>query len=544
MAEATQFGHDRVAHILADRLLTVPTFQRSYAWERANVEAFLSDIKKAREQGVDYFLGTVVFANNPGGSRQQIVDGQQRLATTAVLLIAVRDALRDFKRDDAARKIDETYIRGYNLATEQHVERLQMNSDDEPDYEKLLARTPFEESSSGLFVAYESCREHLHQLAPTADDYRALIEITTQLAESVQVLVAVASDLPEAYVIFETLNDRGADLTKADLLKNYLFSQAGEKFDVIQKQWISVTSRFEKAADLVRFIRYEHMSRQGHVTTRGLYRALQRDIGEGALGAQTYMSGLEAALPVYEALRDPEASVWRSLDVDGRDAVLGFRRFGFESSIPLLLAAFRKWKPREAAKLYIKVVGWSLRALYAGKLGGGSAEQAFSQAAIAISEGNATTQPDVRENLAMIAVEDSEFKSLFANAGSINVTRARYLLGQLERAARLQAQESIEGLPDWASRTVTIEHIFPRTLAKGDEGASAFVETLPNMALLERSINREVDDLPFEEKHPAYEPSGFKLTTALASTTSWSKEDMRDRAKYLAELAVTAWPAS
>lgn len=48
---------------------------------------------------------------------------------------------------------------------------------------------------------------------------------TDQLENGVQVLIAVASSLPEAYVIFETLNDRGADLTTADLLKNYLFSE-------------------------------------------------------------------------------------------------------------------------------------------------------------------------------------------------------------------------------------------------------------------------------------------------------------------------------
>lgn len=542
MAEATQFGHDRVAHILADRLLTVPSFQRSYAWETSNVEAFLADIKKAREQGVAYFLGTVVFANNPSGSRQQIVDGQQRLATTAVLLIAIRDALRDFKRDDAAQKIDETYIRGYDLATEQHVERLRMNVDDESDYERLLARTPHEETSSGLFAAYEACRKHILQLAPTAEYYRKLIEITTQLDESVQVLVAVASDLPEAYVIFETLNDRGADLTKADLLKNYLFSQAGEKFEVIQNQWISVTSRFEKAADLVRFIRYEHMSRRGHVTTRSLYRALQEDIGEGALGAQEYITRLQGALPVYEALRDPEADLWCGIDVDTRDAVLGFRRFGFESSIPLLLAAFRKWKTRDAAKLYVKVVGWSFRALFAGKLGGGSAEQAFSQAAIAVADGRAKTQADVRTGLASIFVEDSEFKSLFVNSGSITSARARYVLGQLERAARARANQTVEGMPDWASRTVTIEHIFPRALARTDDEALAFTETLANMALLERSINRQAEDKSFDEKRGAYTRSGFILTSRLAELSSWESGAVKTRAQTLGHLAAIAWP--
>jgi hypothetical protein len=82
MAEATQFDHDRLSHLLADHLLRVPEFQRSYPWDESNVDEFLIDLESARRRGTPYFMGTVVFANSPeDGQRQQIVDGQQRLAT-------------------------------------------------------------------------------------------------------------------------------------------------------------------------------------------------------------------------------------------------------------------------------------------------------------------------------------------------------------------------------------------------------------------------------------------------------------------------------
>lgn len=105
MPDATQFDHDRISHLLADRLLEVPPFQRSYSWDEGNVADFLNDLEVARKKQTGYFLGTVVFANSSNGTRQQIVDGQQRLATTAILLVAIRDALRDFKKDKDRKSV-------------------------------------------------------------------------------------------------------------------------------------------------------------------------------------------------------------------------------------------------------------------------------------------------------------------------------------------------------------------------------------------------------------------------------------------------------
>ena len=95
MADTTQFGHDQLGHLLADYLLEVPRFQRSYSWDQGNVEEYLADLASARNKDVDYFMGTVVFASpDKEGGRKQIVDGQQRLATTAILITALRDQLR------------------------------------------------------------------------------------------------------------------------------------------------------------------------------------------------------------------------------------------------------------------------------------------------------------------------------------------------------------------------------------------------------------------------------------------------------------------
>lgn len=542
MADSTQFDHDRIGHLLADRLLEVPNFQRSYAWESGHVDDFLADLQEARKADVGYFLGTIVFANNGDAGRQLIVDGQQRLTTTAVLLLAIRDLLLEYDKTKQANHIDETYLRGYDLDAEEKVERLILNPEDQPSYDALLSREGgFDPQNGRLSAAYTQCRGYLKKIAPAPDDYRNLIEITQQLDDKVQVLVAVASDLPEAYVIFETLNDRGADLTTADLLKNYLFSQSKQNFSYVQTAWTRIFGDFEKSEEFVKFLRYEYMSRHGHVTTRQLYKAMQRDIGTGAARAKKYVQGLEDARLTYAALRDVDSPLWDSLDFDTRDAVLAMRRFGLESSYPLIMAAFTNWGKEAAAKLFLKIVNWSIRALFANKLGGSVAEKAFCSAAVAVSDGSVRNQDQVREKLSSIIVDNAEFVRVFTSFGEVSTPRAKYLLAMLERANRVKNSQTLDGLPDWSSRSVTIEHLTPRAAAKRDSSLS-YVETLGNMALLEKALNRGLEDKPMSEKAGTYGRSVFQTTSGLAERESWDKADADCRSQHLASLAPLAWP--
>lgn len=540
MADATQFGHDKLSHLLADRLLEVPRFQRSYAWDTSNVEEFLSDLKTAREKKTSYFVGTVVFAKGKD-QRQLIVDGQQRLATTAVLLIALRDLLNEYGKNQQAKHIEKTYLRGYNLSSEENVDRLVLNPDDQPAYDALIRNETPPDGPSRIGDCYRHCLKHIRGLAPTPEDYRQLVELTQQLESSVQVLVAVSSDLPEAYVIFETLNDRGADLTIADLLKNYLFSEAKDFFTYVETTWIGIAKSFEKSEDFVRFIRFEYASRHGRITTRKLYRALQEDIGVGPDKVKQYLQRLNDARLTYTALRDPDHSCWSSLHFSVRDALLAYRRFGFESSMPVLLAAFSKWDPNAAAKLLIKVVGWSVRALMAGRIGASLAEDAFGDAAKAIASGKALTQPAVRSLLDKLVPNDTEFKQAFKQYGSVPTNRAKYLLIMLERAYLASLNQSVEGLADWTSKDVTIEHIFAKSKQGSDSGVSLHVDELANLALLERSLNKSLEDKPFEEKKATYEKSVFQTTVLVGKPDQWTKAEFSKRTDFLASLACRAW---
>lgn len=545
MAEATQFGHDRLGHLLADHLLEVPRFQRSYAWDQTNVEEFLSDLEAARGKDVDYFMGTVVFARPDAETdRRRIVDGQQRLATTAVLLIAIRDELQRLGRSRQADELGKRFLRGYVIRKNEEVERLLLSPKDLPDYQALLDGSSASiEPNSRIRIAYESCVSHLAALTAQSGTPDTLIDIANQLESRVQVLVAEASDLPEAYVIFETLNDRGADLTTADLLKNYLFSSSKDYFQFVESRWMALEMNFERPEDLVKFIRYHHVSQHGAVATRKLYRSIQGDVAGSAAKAKKYVEDLSKSQDVYLALRDPDNSYWSNSPSEVRNAVHAFRRFQLEANIPLLLAAFATWTKRDASKLLVKVAAWSIRAQFNGRLGGGVADELFGSTARAIFSKEAKNQTSVRALLARLIPSDVEFTDAFINYGDISTSRAKYLLAMLEIAAANRAQRDVTPI-EWFSMKVTVEHVLSLSEGKGSEATAAVVNRIGNLTLLEKRLNRSAGSRPFTEKKPAYVDSAFDLTKALGKKRTWSPRTINGRTRELAELACLAWPGT
>src|SRR4051794_7035618 len=91
---------------LKHNTLFVPPNQREYAWKDDQVQQLFQDFAKAISDGKDYFLGTLVTIPRGNGALE-VADGQQRLATTSVLLAAIRDYLSDKNEPVLVASINE-----------------------------------------------------------------------------------------------------------------------------------------------------------------------------------------------------------------------------------------------------------------------------------------------------------------------------------------------------------------------------------------------------------------------------------------------------
>ena len=119
-----------LGQIIAASRHAVPIYQRSYAWKNGHVEDLLNDIATAIHDGEEeYFLGSIVLTN-ADSDQPDVVDGQQRLATTVIVIAAIRDFLLAENQETKADQIAARYLATVDLRTEELEPRLQLNSVD------------------------------------------------------------------------------------------------------------------------------------------------------------------------------------------------------------------------------------------------------------------------------------------------------------------------------------------------------------------------------------------------------------------------------
>ena len=130
--------NESLGHALTDKSLWVPANQRNYAWKEKHVNDLYSDLKLAITTGAhEYFLGSVVVIADTKNGRSMVVDGQQRLATTLILLSAIRDFFDDNNDERGARILEGKYILSPDFDSREDKPHLHLN---EIDHEYFLKR--------------------------------------------------------------------------------------------------------------------------------------------------------------------------------------------------------------------------------------------------------------------------------------------------------------------------------------------------------------------------------------------------------------------
>ena len=121
-----------IGSVLTKYPLRVPLNQRSYAWEGNHVRTLLQDFSNAvAAENKTYFLGTIVLTHS-ADAKWEVADGQQRLATTAILISAIRDHLfsGSTNEKEAAHKYTQNFLLEFDETSGEHVPKLILNSED------------------------------------------------------------------------------------------------------------------------------------------------------------------------------------------------------------------------------------------------------------------------------------------------------------------------------------------------------------------------------------------------------------------------------
>jgi len=153
---AIDFDHIGIGTALKNHRLAVPLNQREYSWEEEHVSDLFHDLANAIDNSKpSYFLGTIVLTTEKDGV-WEVADGQQRLATTSILLAAMRDYFHGRKDEMLVKDLDGFL---YTIVRDQHDinPRLTLNVDDDDFFRKRILCAVDSQERKAVTV---NCRSH------------------------------------------------------------------------------------------------------------------------------------------------------------------------------------------------------------------------------------------------------------------------------------------------------------------------------------------------------------------------------------------------
>jgi len=223
----------------------IPPFQRAYAWGKPEIERYFSDILRIIDSELDnkqhdkleHFFGTVVIKEEKAGfaNKSVVVDGQQRLTTTLLFLIALRDFESDVNKQEF---ITQNYLIN-NASTFQDKIKLKQVTKDWDSYRALVNKTP---AKPGIINnAYELFTKLINDKKRTKPQLELEHFITA--IRRMNVAVIFLDERPykgeDPQIIFETLNSLGKPLTLSDLVRNFVLlnMDSVNQENVYEKIW-------------------------------------------------------------------------------------------------------------------------------------------------------------------------------------------------------------------------------------------------------------------------------------------------------------------
>jgi len=535
---------------IANNMLRVPMYQRAYSWEQEDVSNFLTDVNTAFSNNeTEYFMGAIVLQG--AEHSYAVVDGQQRLTTATVFIAAVRDYLKSKGNDAVAESLETRYLLTKDTWTQNVSPKMKLSVYDNDFFLKCILKnenvTPERESHQRLFNARKLCLEFLGNLPKSYTDwFDRLSKLVKYLEHKARIIQVIVPNESNAYIIFETLNDRGKDLSASDLLKNYLFGRAAERIEEVQTQWNKMLGILEPHGGdeiVITYIRQLWSATREVAREKELFAKIKSKI-VSPQQAVDFANELVARADHYSAILSPSHQIWKEIDPQAEVLIQSLSSLKLERYRPALLGLLGSFKSKELIEAIRAILNGSVRYLIAIGAGGGSLEAAYSDLARKVSSGEITTAKGVRQELSKIIPNDDIFRAAFLTTRISKAYLARYFLAALERASR--GVENCELVPNEEVNYVNLEHILPEN-PEGNwpeiapEIAETYSRRLGNLALLSKQKNTDIGNESFDKKRKILAKSDFNLTKMVGLKESWGPKEIDDRQAQLAELAIKVW---
>ncbi len=528
----------------------IPIYQRLYSWGKEQCKQLWDDIIKTggNDQIKGHFIGSILYVldGNTPSSPLLIIDGQQRLTTITLLLIA----LRNHSSDEDKRKEIESYLINSNKDGDKKFKLILS----EPDRDTLLSlidkdRRKPSELSLKIMENFKLFEEWIRK------NTDKLETIFKGLEKLMIVWIALKKEKDDPQLIFESMNSKGIELTQTDLIRNYIVmeTEVEKQEDFYNQYWRAMEENFKqsekqsKREDLFnKFVRHYLTIKIGKSPNeKRVYEAFKDYRQKEGIGIEDLLKDLQKYCGYF-----CQIAFKKEADKDLNKALSFLVDLEMDVIYPLLLELYSDYSDGVLSKQdFITIIALTesylcRRAVY--RPGSGGLNKVFASFTKKINK------DQYRESIKahFLSLEkttgkfpkDSEFKDSLITIDFYHFQKREYFLERLENFERKERVYAHE---------YTTEHIMPQTLKEEwerDLGENfqaihdKYLHTIGNLTLT--GYNQEYSNKSFQEKRDmekGFKQSPLKLNQSLKDLESFGEKEIEKRANDLADWALKIW---
>lgn len=570
MAKITDNSNELSFHQLTSTssMLIIPLFQRSYVWTKRQLDRMIREIEAiADEEDVSRFLGAVIAVTRPTNPSQptpyEVVDGQQRLTTLYLFLLAFAQVAAREGQTDYARGLISTNLivdwaqdlpsntklqpsirdRGQFVKIFNEVSQTGNLSDWLPVKVKLLHSD--EISTGRLYNQFKGIRKYV--MSKVKDHgFKELEKLVEVVRNGLTFVFILLKDPGSASTVFEGLNDPGLPISVGDLVKNEVFARIGydddEAIKLHENSWLPFRDKFKEKFDDYFFpFCVIHKSSASRTEMFSELRDLWRGLDSKNIidDLDQYSSHYLALSGIIDAKEEYDNKVGTEVNklVELRHPA---------ATLPFLMNLLKKFKENEISRKdtveCLQVIeSFLVRRAICGIEPTGLLGMFRTMWSLCKNQPNAEQISQIINNRLTIEwPSDERLLKAISERPLYGSSIAKFVILEYDRA---QSNE-IPPVDQF-----TIEHVMPQSYCESWSGViskdrhAKLKDLWANLLPLSMSMNNLVAQSPYEEKRPYYQDeSMFASTRNFGQQYEvWKEDKINERSSILADWAKNRW---
>ncbi|MED0667741.1 DUF262 domain-containing protein [Bacillus badius] len=541
---------------LGNHQFVIPVYQRTYKWTRLNCKQLLQDILKAsKPESKTHFLGSIVYITDEHYQATQInkltiIDGQQRLTTISLLLMAM---VKYLKEDSHNQKTTPTKLLKKYLVIdedetnkpEDFIPKLSLTKHDKEFYDKLVKNQPTSNNNQNIYNNFDFFYNEIKNREIPID---TLFE---GIAKLLIVSVSLVRTKDDPQLIFESLNSTGVKLEQGDLIRNFLLMDLNDNFqkEIYNSYWYPMEVSLKE--DLSDFIRDYLIVKSKKIPNKSkVYEEFKKYFYANFHRSEESLKVLIQDMYYYSTLYE---KIIRKSESQPKinSFLIDFEKLDVRVIYPFVLELYSEYdKGALSEQDYIYILSL-LESCIVRRAISGLPPNSLSKITVSLIKDN--NPGDRVKSVERILTykrgvqrfpNNNEFKDSFISKDIYSLKICKFLLDKLINID----SKVILNIDEF-----TIEHIMPQTnnlsakwvKALGgnwEQVHSRYLHTIGNLTLTR--FNSEMGNKFFTEKRDmekGFKDSPCRLNVDLINLETWNEEEILKRAQRLFNFAKDIW---